>query len=125
MSGILNVLAGMGGQLYNKMVAGLSGSLVGYLTGTMGSITPSTDSAGRSIQALYDTTGPHLYYELSAASNPGQNAFTTLEITGPAGAKSFASASVASYNYTAGVAIWNWATNYGFSNGNTYRAQTF
>lgn len=86
--------------------ASTSGTVNGYSPYTLTQLTDSFNGA------VYAGT----QMALSAASDPGQAAFTSMNVNG----KIFNSAS-ASYSYSSGTAFWTWNTGpVGFTSGNTY-----
>lgn len=98
-----------GGTYSGSVTSGYnSGSTaLGYQQGSIGAVSPTTDSNGRTIQDLYyiyDTGSGDYYNVLSIAgfsSDPGQTYFSTLTIQGTG----YSSSSM-SYSYSAGVATW-------------------
>lgn len=89
------------------MTAAVSGLVAGYSSGlSLGSISPSTDKNGNTIDRLDTSSGGiTLNFAIDSASSLGMSYFTTLNV----GALAFASASSV-FQFNAGVNLWQWST---------------
>jgi hypothetical protein len=118
MSGILNVLLGTGGAvLVNATLhAGFSGSSQGYVSGSYGTLTPSTDTRGHTVVQFNDPAASTAELAITGFSaDPGKAYF------GFAIANSVSlSAASATYSYSAGRAQWTWTSGWGLTSGNNY-----
>lgn len=93
----------------------------GFSAGLFGTLTPSTDLNGNTIQAMDNQSagGGVFNVTIDAASNPGSTYFTSVTFTGTGGATFLTSA--ASYGYSGGQATWSWSAGSAYlSNGSAY-----
>lgn len=96
------------GAVTFTMTSGLSGTVHGYQSGTVGSVASVTGlPAGLAINQLYyNTTGPSNQFAVSGFSaDPGSGWFKSITSNG----QTF-NASAATYSYAAGIATWTWNT---------------
>ncbi len=98
----------------------VSGTLLGYGYAPPygGSLSPTTDTNGKTIAAIYSSSFGTLVLSISGfSSNPSSSYFTNLSTNGT----NFTSAS-ASYSYASGSAVWQWSTSYVISSGSVIYA---
>jgi hypothetical protein len=125
MSGALAVMLASGkpSPTVFSMTAGTSAPSVGFYRGVFGSVTPSpiNPPIGGQLLSLVDVSGATSTLSIDGfSSDPGQSSITSVV----SNSVTKTSAGVSSYSYAGGVATWNWATAFGFSNGNTYNPTT-
>lgn len=107
-----------GGQLLNAtMVAGRSGATSGYVSGSYGSLTPTSDINGNAVAQLTAFGGLPLPNTILTMSPAGLGAsyFTALNANGIT-----LLASAATYSTSGGISQWKWPTNLGFNSGSSY-----
>ena len=90
---------------------------IGYLAGSYGSLSPTTDPEGNTISGIvFAASAGTLTLQINVATNPGSIYVQTLTIApgqtyiGPA----------ATYSYGSGVATWEWASTALYADGDTY-----
>jgi hypothetical protein len=95
---------------------GSPSTFIGYgsTSRVFGSLVTSSLAFG-TLTNLYDMQGANSVLEVSAATDPGATAFTTIAANG----HTYTAAS-ATYTYTLGVAKWVFASLFGFATGTTY-----
>lgn len=120
MSGVVQILLGIKSVVSAvkafTMTSATSGTATGFVSGTVGSASPTALWIGTLTQMYTKTgTGSFTAFAVSTATNPGATAFTSISVTGTSTATLTASA--ATYSYTGGVATWEWVGTLVFNNG--------
>jgi len=95
----------------------------GYISGDIGSISPTTDINDKTISNLdlIERTGSStttVYLSIVSSTDPGQDYFSTITIS-PQTTETYTSAE-ATYSYSGGVATWAWTDIYDFTDGDSY-----
>jgi hypothetical protein len=100
-------------RYWGRLVAGTNGTNTGWITGTIGTLSPAVFDGG-AINALQWNSGT-LRFVFQVANTETSNAFTGLVINGT----TLTTASASSFS-AGPPGEWQWTTNPGLVNGNTY-----
>ena len=95
----------------------IKGSLVGFISPTLGAYSPTSLGSGRTLANFYDSNcaGPNAGAWISVSgftSSPGAAWISNATCNGVVN-----TGTAAAYSYTGGVATWHWTTRFGFKAG--------
>ncbi len=112
-------------QRYDEitLTAGTDSLTVGFISGSFGSVSPSTLGDGRAINRIAnDASEPRFQLHISGfSSDPGADYLEKIEINGLT-----LQASAASYAFGGGIAGWDWiGTSASLANGGSYPTKVY